>query len=112
MAAAAVRVKGIPRTFVVNQVKNASMPTVHPLEVLSVRAGMSSPLHLLSDNPRQRHKADVSVDTVNTLPGTTNCPAALFIMLGEPRTKIRKQSLRGHAVPITPDHELVLDTHA
>lgn len=73
---------------------------------------MSSPLDRSSDNPRQRHKADIRVDTVNTLSARQTVPAALLITCKEPRTKIRNQSLRGHAVPIPPDHELVLDTHA
>ncbi|WP_306918360.1 MULTISPECIES: transposase family protein [unclassified Arthrobacter] len=41
-----------------------------------------------------------------------NSPETLLITREEPRAKIRSQSLRGHVVPITPDHELVLDTHA
>jgi hypothetical protein len=48
-----VRVKEIPRTFVVRLVEDASMPSGHRIKVMSIDGGlgMSSQLHVSSDSP-------------------------------------------------------------
>jgi hypothetical protein len=61
--------------------------------------------------PRHHHKADVSVDTVNTQFGRTN--RANVPIASVAKVFFQKAAHRipqGHVVPVTPDHEQVLAT--